>query len=119
MKFDVNKKYLVGWGNNKVFILNLASKEHKIIQNNSRLYSSICDLNFTSDPEDESKFSCYLSCSRKDIKQISNFDLMEDLEFRAQHGTPYHNQALKSNCTINYLNDLQPGFMTKISSDDQ
>ena len=25
MKFDVNKRYLVGWGDNKIFILNLAT----------------------------------------------------------------------------------------------
>jgi hypothetical protein len=31
MKFDVNKRYLVGWGDNKVFILNLATKENQII----------------------------------------------------------------------------------------
>lgn len=68
MKFDVNKRYLVGWGDNKVFILNLASKEHRIIQNNARLYSKICDLNFRSFSDDDNDYSCYMSCSRKDIK---------------------------------------------------
>jgi hypothetical protein len=106
MKFDVNKRYLVGWGDNKVFILNLATKEHVIIKNNSRIYSEICDLNFTSKSDEPKDYTCYVSCSRKDIKQISNFNLMEDLELSSLHGTPYHGQKLESSCTINYLTDL-------------
>jgi WD40 repeat protein len=90
MKFDVNKRYLVGWGDNKVFILNLATKEHEIIKNNSRIYSEICDLNFTSNSDEAKDYTCYVSCSRKDIKQISNFNLMEDIELRIKHDTPFH-----------------------------
>lgn len=43
---------------------------------------------------------------------------MEDLELRAKYGTPYHNRTLESACTINYLNKLEPDFISRISSDD-
>jgi hypothetical protein len=44
---------------------------------------------------------------------------MEDLELRALHGTPYHGQPVKSNSTINFVNDLEPDFMARVSSDNQ
>ena len=84
IKFDINKRYLVGYGGNKVFILNLKTKNHEIFENNNRLFSKICDLNLVSKSDENRDYVCYIASQRKEVKQIAIFDLIEDYRIREE-----------------------------------
>lgn len=99
--FDTNKRFLIGYGNNKIFMMNLKNPAQSVIyQNNDRIYQEICDINFES--SSNTSYKCILSCLRKDIKQVCTFDLIEDIKVRDQEKTIYHKRKLKSMSTINF-----------------
>jgi hypothetical protein len=68
IKFDTNNRFLVGFGENKIFVLNLKTKEHEILENNSRRYEKICDLNLISHSDKNKGYKCFISTLRKDVK---------------------------------------------------
>ena len=99
--FDANKRFLIGYGDNKIFVMNLKNPAQSVIyQNNDRIYEKICDVYFES--TSIGQYKCYVSCLRKGIKQVCTFDLIEDIRVREQEKTIYHKRSLKSMATINF-----------------
>jgi len=68
IKFDTNNRFLVGFGGNKIFVLNLITKDYEILENNSRRYEKICDLNLISHSDENRGYKCFISTLRKDVK---------------------------------------------------
>lgn len=113
IKFDNNKRYLIGYGDTKVMILNLATQACTIHENNARLYKRICDVVFVS--EDDSSYQCYIACLSKKLKQIATFDLAEDLRLRKECNKVNHGKTLKSMSVINFTCELDKEFQVLIS----
>jgi hypothetical protein len=114
ISFDRNKRFLVGYGNNKIFVLNFKNPQNSVIyQNNERQYEKICHLQFIS--QSYTQYKCYVSCLAKGIKQVCTFDLIEDIQYRDLEKTVYHRRKLKTMATINFREKIAENFQVRLS----
>ena len=69
IKFDTGKKFLIGWGGTKIFIMNMETNTGEVKQINDRLYHSIYHCNIISnDLMEDYSYTFYIACQRNDIK---------------------------------------------------
>ena len=114
--FDTNKRFLIGYGNNKIFVLDIKNPAQSVIyQNNDRVYEKICHLQFIS--TSNVQYKCYVSCLTNGIKQVCTFDLIEDIKYREIEKTIYHKRKLTSMATINFQEEIADNFQVRISED--
>lgn len=68
IEFDTHSQYFIGYGDHKVFILNLKTKEKILYYLNREIYDKIYTIRFvsstSSDPKGQKPFKCILGCSR-------------------------------------------------------
>ena len=80
LEFDKNDRYIVGYGNSKIYIMNLdKEKSAKEINIDLLIYEKIFHLRFISSSlgGGECLYNCYVALKRKNINQIDLFDMSQ------------------------------------------
>ena len=73
--FDLNNRYLIGYGKHKIFILNLETNKSEIYEINRAIYIEIMDLKLKS--SEDGQYQCMVACLRKGVNQIIMLDINE------------------------------------------
>ena len=69
IKFDMGKKFLIGWGGTQIFIMNMDTKVGEVVEINERIYHSISHCNMiSSNAEGDYSYNCYVACHRNGVK---------------------------------------------------
>jgi hypothetical protein len=69
IEFDTHSRYFVGYGDHRVFILNLTTKEKILYDLNTEIYDKIYTVRFVSAPTSAANattkpFQCIIGCSK-------------------------------------------------------
>lgn len=107
IRFDQNRKYMIGYGLTKIFTLCLETNDLQLHQVDINIYEHIFDLNFRSEADGTKQ--CFIACKRKRYNQIIVFDIF------AYNGVF---DELSPNLRImNFKHDATKELLIKISDD--